>query len=406
MTTLNAATIAKIKYIANTAHEDCALTTLKNAKSNITVRTKIFAGYESKWDGIDREEVMAAFEQAMDCTRKADFTRRLELLLETMRNMEIEAERLEAITSRDHVTYETIAPAQVIMYQGAMVKVEQVAHHAGYTDFTATAVHGDHVAVGRMRAPHAPQHYGDLAYILVSNDESAPEVADQPIMHIEPTTADSGRLMVAGEHVADYYRDPRTNKITTGHGTFIFYMDAAKAAVKARDAARIANRDHGYWITAQQIAAAMAESADYTAEQIAFRVVAQIKEIEERARYADELKTAQTEYDAAQVATCEALELATQVELTTGDATDSPEFAAYEASEAALMVATGKLLKAAGRYTISIAREMGKSVADIEALKTLFMPAFTNQVENYHAGKRNELVAQALAIPADEATRH
>lgn len=93
MTILNLATIAKIQFIAECAHEDCALTTLKNAKEQITNRCKIFAGYESQWQGVDRAEVLAAFEQPMDCRTKSDFSRRLELLLETMQNMVIEHEK-------------------------------------------------------------------------------------------------------------------------------------------------------------------------------------------------------------------------------------------------------------------------------------------------------------------------
>ncbi|MCS5737368.1 hypothetical protein, partial [Herbiconiux daphne] len=108
MTTFNAATIAKVRFIAECAHEDCALTTLKNAKEQITNRCKIFAGYESQWAGIDRAEVLECFTQAMDCTRKADFTRRIELLLETMRDMEIANERAAA-----RAKTEAAAPAAV-----------------------------------------------------------------------------------------------------------------------------------------------------------------------------------------------------------------------------------------------------------------------------------------------------
>jgi len=90
---LNLATIAKIQFIAECAQEDCALTTLKNAKEQITNRSKIHAGYESQWAGVERAEVLAAFEQPMDCRTKSDFTRRLELLLETMQNMVIEHEK-------------------------------------------------------------------------------------------------------------------------------------------------------------------------------------------------------------------------------------------------------------------------------------------------------------------------
>ena len=93
MTILNLATIAKIQFIAECAHEDVALTTLKNAKDGITNRSKIHAGYESQWAGVDRAEVLAAFEQPMDCRTKSDFSRRLELLLETMQNMVIEHEK-------------------------------------------------------------------------------------------------------------------------------------------------------------------------------------------------------------------------------------------------------------------------------------------------------------------------
>lgn len=93
MSILNTKTIDKVIYVAQQAHEDCALTTLKNAKAGITNRMLVTADNENSWEGVNRAEVLACFEQPMDCYRKDDFTRRLELLLETMRNMRIENTR-------------------------------------------------------------------------------------------------------------------------------------------------------------------------------------------------------------------------------------------------------------------------------------------------------------------------
>ncbi|HFD6166054.1 TPA: hypothetical protein ACF5HI_004615 [Salmonella enterica] len=117
--------------------------------------------------------------------------------------------------------------------------------------------------------------------------------------------------------------------------------------------------------------------------------------------FAAELVAAQVAYNAAQIATVAALDNA--VKAGCGDEgnsdTESEQFQAYEASESKLMEATAALLLACGRYSVHEARLLNHPVADIEALKTMFMPAFTNQVENYNPGKRNELVAKALAIP-------
>ncbi|MJS61854.1 hypothetical protein DOC35_19420 [Salmonella enterica subsp. enterica] len=114
MTTFNAATIQKVRFIAECAHEDCALTTLKNAKEQITNRCKIFAGYESNWQGVDRAEVLECFAQAMDCRTKSDFSRRIELLLETMRNMEIEHEKAEERAKIAAATPRTVEAAPVV----------------------------------------------------------------------------------------------------------------------------------------------------------------------------------------------------------------------------------------------------------------------------------------------------
>ncbi|HFD6166025.1 TPA: hypothetical protein ACF5HI_004581 [Salmonella enterica] len=84
-------TIKKIKEVAEFAfHAISTGSTLKASKEHITNHTKIFAGYEKQWVGINRAEVLEAFEQAMNCTCKADFIRRLELL---MQSIQIEAIR-------------------------------------------------------------------------------------------------------------------------------------------------------------------------------------------------------------------------------------------------------------------------------------------------------------------------
>lgn len=94
---LSIQTVNKIKSVAEFAHYAIGTgSSLKASKEHITSHTKIFAGYEHQWHGVDHAEVLEAFEQAMDCSRKADFTRRLELLIETMINIEIEIEREQA----------------------------------------------------------------------------------------------------------------------------------------------------------------------------------------------------------------------------------------------------------------------------------------------------------------------
>ncbi|ELW2866256.1 hypothetical protein QMI71_004668 [Salmonella enterica] len=168
---------------------------------------------------------------------------------------------------------------------------------------------------------------------------------------------------------------------------------------KMRDAVEIANKK-GYWITAEQIKEKLKEG-DLTAEQLALLIIHDIKTVELQEQYAAELVAAQVAYNAAQIATVAALDNA--VKAGCGDEgnsdTESEQFQAYEASESKLMEATAALLLACGRYSVHEARRLNHPVADIEALKTMFMPAFTNQVENYNPGKRNELVAKALAIP-------
>jgi hypothetical protein len=135
---MNTITANKIKFIAETAHEDCALTTLKNAKEQITNRSKIHAGYENQWAGIDRAEVLEAFAQAMDCRTKADFSRRLELLIETIINIVIENERpaqtLEAFTAevvrianRDFGLWVTRGQVEAVLADGNKYSAQEVA---------------------------------------------------------------------------------------------------------------------------------------------------------------------------------------------------------------------------------------------------------------------------------------
>lgn len=110
---MNLATAEKIKYIADSAHSDCALTTLKNAKAQIEQRSKVFAGFESQWVGVNRLELLAAFKPLLAYSRKADFSAHCELLSEAMEK-QIAAERFNErvahtikIANRDHGVWVT-----------------------------------------------------------------------------------------------------------------------------------------------------------------------------------------------------------------------------------------------------------------------------------------------------------
>jgi len=105
---MNAATAWKIKYIAELAHKDCSLSTLKNAKAEIEQNCKVFAGYEFQWQDVNRQEVLAAFEKCFTFTRKKDFLEYCETLADAMEGQRIAAEfharvaHTIKIANRDH----------------------------------------------------------------------------------------------------------------------------------------------------------------------------------------------------------------------------------------------------------------------------------------------------------------
>jgi len=167
------------------------------------------------------------------------------------------------------------------------------------------------------------------------------------------------------------------------------------AAALVREAIRIANKD-GHWITGAQIAAMLADGKEYTAAQLARAVVNQAKEAEQLEQYGAQLTTAQQDYNAAQLASVTALEAA--CEASTDGTEDTAEFAAYEAAEEALTDKATALLQACGRYSVELARKLGRATADIEALKVMFLPFYTGNTGSVHPGRVNELVSKALQI--------
>lgn len=238
MTTFTAATIARIQFVADCAHEDCALTSLKNAKEQITNRSTVYAGYESTFAGVDMVQLKAIFEPALKARTKAAFTAEIEGIQRMMINAKIEADKQAEILSRPHRTAATLAVGDVVLFQGEAVKVVQVNHDArGFIDWSGEHVHSDSIAIGRMRdSAEYPAYYGDDAYILMSEDADAQPV-DAPVYHIEPITPDVFRVMVQGQHVATATRQ-RNGKYNTEHGEgFQFLIDAAKAACDAMKAA-------------------------------------------------------------------------------------------------------------------------------------------------------------------------
>lgn len=147
------------------------------------------------------------------------------------------------------------------------------------------------------------------------------------------------------------------------------------AADLVSEAIRIANRDHGHWITGAQVAAMLADGKEYTAAQ---------------------LTTAQQEHNAAQLASMAALDAACAA--STADDEDTSEFEAFVAAEATLTEKTTALLQACGRYSVELARKLGRATADIEALKVMFLPFYTENTGSVHPGRVNELVSKALQI--------
>ncbi|MCX8985147.1 hypothetical protein [Citrobacter portucalensis] len=411
MTTYAAATIARITYVADCAHEDCALTTLKNAKDGIANRTKIHAGYETPFAGVDMAQLVAIFAPALKQRTKAGFIAEIEGIQRMMIDAQIEADKQAEILSRPHVTAQTIAIGDVVLFQGEAVRVAQISQDKrGFIEWSGEHVHSDSIAIGRMRnSAEYPAYYGDDVYVLMGKDADA-QAIDAPVYHIEPITPDVFRVMVQGQHVATAHRQ-RNGKYNTEHGEgFTFLIDVAQAAcaaVKARaelarEAARAANRLFGLWITRDQIDAVLADGKTYTAEQIARIIYNEASATEQRARYAVQLATAQQEYNAAQLATVAALDAA--VEASTDGTEDTAEFLEYERTEQALELKAIALLQASGHYSIAMARHIGRTVAEVESLKALFSPYFSGNFANVHPGKRNELISKALAIPTDAAS--
>ncbi|MFI3039264.1 hypothetical protein ACH54D_20695 [Atlantibacter hermannii] len=260
MTTFTtAATVARIIFITDCALEDLALTTMKNAKDGIANRSRVLAGYESNFAGVDLAAVIEMFKPVIAARTKAACKAALEAIAAKAVDMKIEDERAEMV----------------------------------------------------------------------------------------------------------------------------------------RDTIRIANRDHGVWLTADQINARTCGMA-YNPATVARELANEVKDAERAAQEAAALTAAQEAYNAAADASEAALNAA--VEADTTGTMDTPEFIAYEATEAHLMIATTDLLQAGGRVAVETARRIGKPVADIEALKLMFQPAFTGNTENMHPGRRNELVALCLKI--------
>lgn len=167
------------------------------------------------------------------------------------------------------------------------------------------------------------------------------------------------------------------------------------AAQLVREAIRIANKD-GHWITGAQVAAMLADGKSYSPAQLARAVVNQAKEAEQLEQHAATLATAQQEHNAAQLASMAALDAACAA--STADDEDTPEFEAFVAAEATLTEKTTALLQACGRYSVDLARKLGRATADIEALKVMFLPFYTGNTGSVHPGRVNELVSKALQI--------
>lgn len=193
MTTFNTATINKVKFIAECAHEDCALTTLKNAKEQVTNRCKVFAGYESQWNGIDRAEVIECFTQAMDCRTKSDFSRRIELLLETMRNMEIEHERAAERAKIAAATPRT-APQEITANHAAQIEFFSANDFAARRDMIEAA-HAEALEIDAQKARNWLAFAGRNVFDTLTNADHRRKAIDAA--HAEALDMEAARQLTA-----------------------------------------------------------------------------------------------------------------------------------------------------------------------------------------------------------------
>lgn len=355
----------------------------------------------------------------------------------------------EAINAADVVKGETVRVGQVIEdAKGSRFVVTQVMRMAGYTDASGhvegtyfPVTHGYRsirfntcnaasIAYGVKStrlikdvepAPTAPAaieavYRRDAIETMIENMDDA--ISDRDILAAREWKADI-KAAVEADHAEALEMDTQREMDKPAFRAFWAASDfsvmvnvleafnASRAEALALDAEhdaaqlvseaiRIANRDHGHWITGAQVADMLADGKEYTAAQLARAVVNQAKEAEQLEQYAAQLTTAQQDYNAAQLASVAALDAA--CEASTDGTEDTPEFAAYENAELALTDKATALLQACGRYSVELARKMGRATADIEALKAMFRPYYTGNTGSVHPGRVNELVSKALQI--------
>lgn len=357
----------------------------------------------------------------------------------------------EAMNAADVVTGETVRVGQVIEdAKGSRFVVTQVMRMAGYTDASGH-VEGTYFPVThgyrsiRFNTCNAASiAYGVKFTRLIKDVEPAPTateavsrrdaietmienmddaISDRDILAAREWKADI-KAAVEADHAEALEEDAQREMDKPAFRAFwaasdfsvmvnaleafnaahaeALELDAEHAAAQLiGEAIRLANRDHGHWITGAQVAAMLTDGKEYTAAQLARAVVNQAKEAAQLEQYAAQLVAGQHDYTTAADASEAALNAA--VEASTDGTEDTPEFAAYEAAEETLTEKTTALLQACGRYAVELAHKMGKTASEVDALKQMFMPAVTGNTGSMHPGRRNELVAKALAINPTQA---
>ena len=237
-----------------------------------------------------------------------------------------------------------------------------------YEDGFTSGFHIDIEEVDAFKADYKAAKKGLKAYMAAQAEAAAVEVAEEAA-HVETVMAEEAEAIEAA-HTEALAIDEEINAIVEYAG----------------DRAPLQMDGDVNWIFDTAV----------SVWRLARAAANQAKEAEQLEQYGAILTAAQQDYNAAQLATVAALDAACAASPDGLD--DTPEFTAYEATEATLTEKTTALLQACGRYSVELARKLGRPIADVEALKTMFLPFYTGNTGSVHPGRVNELVSKALQI--------
>lgn len=158
---------------------------------------------------------------------------------------------------------------------------------------------------------------------------------------------------------------------------------------------RLANRDHGIWVKAEQVTKHTKNAESFEPATVAAEISKQVRALENMtvAQAADHLDNC---LDLA----VDALNAAAEAELATGEelAADHPLMLAYDWAADNAEEAEALLVAIAGRKAIELAATYSPTEKAIVA--ELFAPALENRYADYTPEQRAKLVAKAHALAA------